>query len=366
MASIRKYEGTKGISWQVRIRKNGRLHNASFPTKRDAEDWARNLENEIVQEKYFPERQVRTYHTVTEAISLYSQRMLPHLDPKTQKAHAAALRWWQKNLGDTGLHNITPALLEDYKYLLLRRPLKPSTVNYYLNKLSPVFTYAASDSLKWISSNPVMKVKRFREEDHVAIVSDYQISELLMCCEWYGKPYLSLFVRLALASGGRSGEILHAKWKQVNFRRSTIHFTKTKNRKDRTVPLDAATLQILKDYHDDQFTEEELVLFDTSERYIFRNPKTGKPLGHTAMYRTFKRACQKANLDLHPHDLRHIFCSKMAEMGVDIATLAELLGHSTLKMVMKYRHIGNHQYAPHVQRLADKIFKREPNVPDRR
>jgi integrase len=357
MASIRKYQGPKGISWQVRIRKQGKLHNASFPTKREAEDWARNLENEIVQAKYFPERVVPTYHTVTDAISTYSQRMLPHLDPKTQKAHAAVLRWWGKNIGDTGIQNVTPSLLEDYKYLLLRRPLKPSTVNFYLNTLSPVFSSAASDSLQWITSNPVMKVKRFREEDRIPIVSDAQIAELLMCCEWYGKGYLAMFVRLSLATGARSGELLNARWKQVNFRRGTMTFTKTKTRKDRTVPVDHETMQILKDYYDYQFPEEENTGFwDYSEAYIFPNPKTGKPLGHTAVWKTFKRACQKANLDLHRHDLRHIYCTKLAEMGTDIATLAELLGHSTLKMVMKYRHVGNHQYAPQVQAMADKVF----------
>jgi integrase len=358
MATFVKYEGKRGTSWMVRVRKHGKSFTETFPTKKLGQEWATKMEHAIIEETHFPERRVPTYHTVGEAITIYNERMLPHLAPKTQKAHAAVLRWWHKNIGDTGIQHVTPALLEDYKYTLLRRPLKPSTVNFYLNCLSPVFSYAASDSLKWIPSNPVPKVKRFRLEDRVPVVSDSQIAELLMACEWYGKPYLSLFVRLALATGGRSGEILHAQWKQVNFKRATMTFVKTKTRKDRTVPLDTETLAMLRDYYERQFPQDEdTPYWDYSEAYIFVNPKTGKPLGHPAIHRTFKRACAKANLDLHRHDLRHIFCSKMVEKtGADIATLAELLGHSTLKMVMKYRHIGNHQYAPQVQKMAEQVF----------
>jgi len=58
--------------------------------------------------------------------------------------------------------------------------------------------------------------------------------------------------------------------------------------------------------------------------------------------------------------LRHIFCTKMVEKtGADIAVLAELLGHSSLKMVMKYRHVGNHQYADLVQQMASAVFQKK-------
>jgi len=48
MATIIKYEGKGKISWNVRVRKGGKLHTATFPTKKMAENWSRDLENQIV------------------------------------------------------------------------------------------------------------------------------------------------------------------------------------------------------------------------------------------------------------------------------------------------------------------------------
>ena len=36
--------------------------------------------------------------------------------------------------------------------------------------------------------------------------------------------------------------------------------------------------------------------------------------------------------DLHPYDLRHTYCTNLAEVGVDIRTAQYLMGHSDIKM----------------------------------
>jgi integrase len=38
------------------------------------------------------------------------------------------------------------------------------------------------------------------------------------------------------------------------------------------------------------------------------------------------------------YDLRHTFATRAAEAGVDLVTLASLLGHSRIQMVMRYAH----------------------------
>jgi site-specific recombinase XerD len=39
-----------------------------------------------------------------------------------------------------------------------------------------------------------------------------------------------------------------------------------------------------------------------------------------------------------PYDLRHTFATRLAQFGCDLASLAAILGHSSLRMVMKYVH----------------------------
>ncbi len=40
------------------------------------------------------------------------------------------------------------------------------------------------------------------------------------------------------------------------------------------------------------------------------------------------------------HSLCHTFCSRMVMAGIDLVTVQELLGHSSLDMVMRYSHMS--------------------------
>lgn len=52
------------------------------------------------------------------------------------------------------------------------------------------------------------------------------------------------------------------------------------------------------------------------------------------------------------HDLRHTFASRLAMAGVSLRTLADLLGHKTLAMVMRYAHLAPAHLRDAVERIA--------------
>ena len=54
--------------------------------------------------------------------------------------------------------------------------------------------------------------------------------------------------------------------------------------------------------------------------------------------RSFREGMRSIGLDFRLYDLRHTFGSRAVMAGVDLPTLKELMGHSTITMTMRYIH----------------------------
>ena len=71
--------------------------------------------------------------------------------------------------------------------------------------------------------------------------------------------------------------------------------------------------------------------------FVFYNPETGKPF--VDLKAGFSLACKRAGIsDVTWHTLRHTFASRLVGSGVDIVTVKELLGHSSISVTMRYAH----------------------------
>ena len=67
-------------------------------------------------------------------------------------------------------------------------------------------------------------------------------------------------------------------------------------------------------------------------------PHRTDPDRHFTICRSFLDVTRSLGLDFRLYDLRHTFGSRAVMAGVDLPTLKELMGHSTITMTMRYVH----------------------------
>jgi integrase len=143
-------------------------------------------------------------------------------------------------------------------------------------------------------------------------------------------------VLVALRTGLRQGEILGLQWEAIDWenriltvRHSLFDHTLTapKSNRERHVPLSGDLYQVLRARR-------------KSTGYVFTN-RDQRPIRKSAHYRSLKRAQRKAGLrSFGWHALRHTFATHLVAKGVQLRTVQELLGHTTITMTTRYAHVG--------------------------
>ena len=72
------------------------------------------------------------------------------------------------------------------------------------------------------------------------------------------------------------------------------------------------------------------------------------------------KECKVAPFRLY--DLRHTWATRAAESGIDLVTLAALLGHSKVQMALRYAHQTPEHQARSVERLEQFVAARQMEV----
>jgi excisionase family DNA binding protein len=238
--------------------------------------------------------------------------------------------------GEKPISEITPLEIQRWMSWRLEQGVTKITVNRGLQILKKMFNIAIGEG--FMAENPVRKVRMFSEKDNVKerILTEEEEPRLLEACPDYLRP----IVITALHTGMRRGEILALEWSCVDLEKRTIKVIRTKTDRSRYIEINATLFGVLR---------RQRIANPTGE-LVFGSPWTGKPLN--GIRNAFVRACKQAGISgLRFHDLRHTFASRLIEKGVDIVTVKELLGHSTILLTQRYTHSRNEQRRRAVERL---------------
>jgi len=347
MATYEKRVGKSGkTTWRVRVRRQSGHESRSFAKKADAEQWARTVEHSLDRGESLPDSEARR-RTLSDAIDKYLKDVLPEAArnknaPKQKKL----LEWWRGELGSRRLSAITPAVVVEARDRLaakqsrLGKQLAGATVNRHLAALSALFK-AAIKEFHWTKTNPVTSVSKRKEaKGRERFLSEPERRALLDACDASPCSALGPIVRLALATGGRRGELLSLQWANVDLERRTLRFLDTKNSESRTVPLAPTAVATLRAWRSGRVPAGVVFPFKVS-----------------ALEDAWHVARDAAGLgDVRFHDLRHTAASYLAMSGASLMDIAAVLGHRTLSMVKRYSHLSEQHTTAAVDRMAKKFL----------
>lgn len=228
-----------------------------------------------------------------------------------------------------------------------KKGLSPKSVTGIISVAKNVFEYASQEKgyhvadIKNISVKHPQKFMRVLSHMEQQRLNNYLYQNLTPC---------SIGILLCLYTGLRIGEICALKWEDIFFDDQYLYVHKTMQRLQteaadgerktaifittpksscsiRRIPIPDGLLQLLSA---NRYPDNTYFLTGLSNRYM--EPRT--------MQNRFQAITAQCGIsDVHFHTLRHTFATRCIEMGFDVKSLSEILGHATVNITMnRYVH----------------------------
>src|SRR6185437_12604905 len=243
---------------------------------------------------------------------------------------AALLRDW---FGTRAAVEVGPRELDQkLRAEMQARGWAPATVNRYKATMSMIYRVAVGNGL--VECNPARLVRQLRADNaRIRFLSQSEEARLRAVIGADCPQHMPA-LDVALNTGMRAGEQFGLLWRDVDFQRAQLRLGNTKNGRERHIRLNAPALgALLALRRESAATGPVFVNAVTPGRYHGQARASAR--------NWFEAAVRQAAIpDFTWHCLRHTFASRLVMAGVDIRTVAELMGHRTLAMTMRYTHLS--------------------------
>jgi len=244
-------------------------------------------------------------------------------------------------------------MIEQYKTKRLAE-VKERTVNIEIGCLKQMFRLA--EEWGFVMKNPAKLTKKCKEpRRNPRFLSKDEISILL----GHSSEWLKMFIYFGIFAGLRYSEILSLRFECVDLERNVIKIMNdpvngfmVKNSREREVPINPilykAIIWFMKHHID--YTHDTIRERTQEQRNYFFCHQDGSRIRD--IKQAFARAAKRAGLiGVSPHTLRHTFASHLVMRGVDIKTVGDYLGHSSIKVTEIYLHLQNEHKQESIKKL---------------
>lgn len=238
------------------------------------------------------------------------------------------------------------------------KDIKKTSVVTYMHRLFTVLHWAKKRG--YVQNLPSFPELPAAHSEHFIPPTPEEIERLYMAAS----PHIQRVIVIGANLGVRVGscEMFKLKWTDFDFQRNVCRVpaaNKNKAEPWREVPLKQSIVPLLKAWrNEDTAAGLEMVLH-------FR----GKPF--TRITAAWQATCRRAGITrrIRPYDLRHAFATYLIAGGADVGTVARLMGHANVNMVLKhYQHVLTKQKEAAIAALPDLplydrvLYDRKENV----
>lgn len=262
-------------------------------------------------------------------------------------------KWLEAEGGNLSFQNIALETVEEYTAFMLRKGNRPATVNNRLRALKCFLGFAHRRGL--LRRNLAADIKFIKVTEPVVPTFNLkQLEKLLTAPDrstFVGlRDYTAMFVMMD--TGVRVGELLGMRREDVEFDPNSglpvyLLIRNPKARRERTVPLPPEAALTLAEWLrtlDEAFPGCE---------WLFPSSRGGR-LAVRSLQQNIKRYGILAGIEgvrVSPHTFRHTLAKHYIMSGGDLASLKEVLGHSTLEMTARYGRL----FGPDVRKKLSKL-----------
>ena len=331
MASVYKKKGSE--IWYYHICIDGKHYQGSCRTrdKKNAEQIANAIQTDIAREKTGLKTLAKRNRPFENIFNEYIERLNNSI--KTIEVRITASKHFLPIFKHRNITDITQSDIKNYQ---LQRKLEIMVVPKNIGKKESEISFR-SISIEistlynffnfciergYLDKNPATGIKKLNELSRLKTLSDSDIGKLIAGAT---NKLTRDLITFLIYTGCRKGEALNLKWDDVDLQNNVIAIKGTKTKYDRYIPIHTQLKALLGGI---ERLQDCLYVFNIN----------GAKIGD--FKRSFHTACKNAGLkDLHIHDLRHVFASKMVMNGTSLYITGELLGHRTTQMTKRYSHL---------------------------
>ena len=270
------------------------------------------------------------------------------------------------NFKDEEIENLKPRDMQRWICVLKtnpgvrhERPLTASSINGIISMLKMIFNYA--EDFEIITGNPMRRIKNLskpKTTDNKVFTREEQIRIEHVIEALNDDEYFPII--LTLYTGLRLGELCALTWSDINLKSGLIKVNKTtyclpKNNGRWEYIVDSPkSLKSIREIPIPSFLFDKLRELKRNRKSLFIVCKNnGEKMRDKELVYKYTGILKKAKVRyLSFHALRHTFATRALEQNVDIKTLSEILGHSSISTTL---NIYTHSLIKHKKQQIRKI-----------